>query len=41
MTQYFLNSSALIKRYMEAMEPEEQHMKSIEFLVPEEIVNLL
>jgi predicted HTH domain antitoxin len=39
--QYFLASSALIKRYMEAIEPEEQSMKSIEILVPEEIVNLL
>jgi predicted HTH domain antitoxin len=39
--QYFLDSSALIKRYMEAIEPEEQSMKSIEILVPEEIVNLL
>ena len=41
MTQYFLDSSALIKRYMEAIELEEQNMKSIEILVPEEIVNLL
>ena len=41
MPQYFLDSSALMKRYMKAMEPEEQHMKSIEILVPEEIVNLL
>src|SRR4029450_12250624 len=41
MTQYFLDSSALMKRYMEAMEPEEQNMKSIEILVPEEIINLL
>ena len=30
-----------MKRYMETMEPEEQPMKSIEILVPEEIVNLL
>jgi predicted HTH domain antitoxin len=35
------DSSALIKRYMEAIELEEQNMKSIEILVPEEIVNLL
>jgi predicted HTH domain antitoxin len=35
------DSSALIKRYIEAIELEEQHMKSIEILVPEEIVNLL
>jgi predicted HTH domain antitoxin len=41
MTQYFLDSSTLIKRYMEAMELEEQNMKSIEILVPEEIINLL